>query len=141
LRDDGVSILAQTIFSRNTTLQKLILGGNAQEYKLVSYHVANCAPSSVPPTTGDTAKCAGGWMREMERLGYRNRFRPLIRAPKERLPPRGVWPHALARVATLPDVIFDVLRSKPSLVPSEDTGGKEAAENTCVPQERKRDDE
>jgi hypothetical protein len=61
-------------------------------------------------------------MQEMERLGYRNCFSPLIRAPIETLPPRGVWPHALARVATLPDVIFEVLRSKPSLVPSKDMG-------------------
>jgi hypothetical protein len=45
--------------------------------------------------------------------------RSLIRAPIERLPPYGVWPHALSRVATLPDVIFEVLRSKSSLVPSE----------------------
>jgi hypothetical protein len=61
-------------------------------------------------------------MKEMERLGYRNRFLPLIRAPIERLPPRGIWPYALAWVAIL-DVIFEVLRSKPSLVPSEDTEG------------------
>jgi hypothetical protein len=46
--------------------------------------------------------------------------------------------HALARVATHPDVIFDVLRSKPNLVPSEDTEGKEAAKDTG---KRKRGDE
>jgi hypothetical protein len=63
---------------------------------------------------------AGGWMQEMERLGYRNRFLPLIFAPIERLPPRGVWSRALSRVTILPDVIFEVLRSKPSLVPCED---------------------
>jgi hypothetical protein len=62
-------------------------------------------------------------MQEMERLGYRTRFLPLMRAPKEILPPRCVWPHALARVAALSDVIFEVLRSKPSLVPSKDTDG------------------
>ena len=61
-----------------------------------------------------------------------------MRAPKERLPSRGVWPHALARVATLPDIIFEVLRSKPKLVSSEDT---EAAEDTGVPKKRKRADE
>ena len=77
-------------------------------------------------------------MQEMERLGYRNRFRHLIRAPEERLPSRGVWTHALALVATLPDVIFEVLRSKPSLVPSEDTEGKEAANGTSVLAKRKR---
>jgi hypothetical protein len=81
-------------------------------------------------------------MQEMERVGYRNRFLPLIRAPEERLPPRGVWPPALARVATLPDVLFEVLRSQPKLVPcEEDAEGKEAAEDTGVPKKRKRGDE
>jgi hypothetical protein len=64
------------------------------------------------------ANITSGWMQEMEGLGYRNRFRLLIRAPIERLPPLGVWPRALCRVASLPGVIFEVLRSKPSLVPS-----------------------
>jgi hypothetical protein len=45
-------------------------------------------------------------MKEMERLGYRNCFLPSIRAPIERLPSHGMWSHALARVATYPDVIF-----------------------------------
>jgi hypothetical protein len=111
----------------------LLLAGLRKNTSLFRFHVAYSAPSSIPPTTGETARCAGGWMQEMERLGYRNRFRPLIRAPKETLPPRGVWPHALARVAILPDVIFEVLRSKPSLVPSENTEGKEAVEDTDVP--------
>jgi Ran GTPase-activating protein (RanGAP) involved in mRNA processing and transport len=99
----------------------LLLVGLRKNTSLFCIHVANCAPSLVPPTIQETAKCAGDWMQEMERVGYRNRFLPLIRAPKERLTPRGVWPHALARVATLPDDIFEVLRSKPSLVPYEDT--------------------
>jgi hypothetical protein len=119
----------------------LLLAGFRKNTSLFHFHVAGCAPFSVPPRPEDTAKCAGGWMQEMERLGYRNRFRPLIGAPKERLPPRGVWPHALARVAILPDAIFDALRSKPSLVPSEDTEGKEAATDTGVPKKRKRGDE
>jgi hypothetical protein len=59
-------------------------------------------------------------MQETERLWYRNRPLPLIRVPKERLPSRGVWPRALAQVASLPGVISKVLCSKPSLVPSED---------------------
>jgi hypothetical protein len=119
----------------------LLLAGLRENTSLFRFHVAGCAPRRVPPTTEETARCAGGWMQEMERLGYRNRFLPLIRAPKERLPPRGVWPHGLARVATLPDAIFEVLRSKPNLVPSGDTDGKEAAKDTGVPTKRKRGDE
>jgi hypothetical protein len=77
-------------------------------------------------------------MQEMERLGARNSFHPLIRAHKGKLMPRGVWPRALVRVATLPDVIYEVLRSKPNLVSSEDADGKEAGEDTGVPKKRKR---
>ena len=98
----------------------LLLTGLRKNTSLFHFYVGGCAPRFLPPTPEETTRCAGGWIQEMERLGYRNRFRTLIGAPKERLPPRGVWPHALARVATLPDVIFEVLRSKPSLVPSED---------------------
>jgi hypothetical protein len=135
----------------------LLLVGLRKNTSLFRIHVANCAPYFVPPTTEETARCAGGWMQEMERLTYRNRFLPLLRAPKESLPPRGVWPsgiwpHALARVAIIPEVLIEVLlRSKPSLVPSkdteasfvssEDTEGKEAAEDTGVPNKRKRGDE
>jgi hypothetical protein len=36
------------------------------------------------------------------------------------MPSRGVWPYALARVATLSDVLFELLRSKPKLLPSEE---------------------
>jgi hypothetical protein len=124
----------------------LLLSGVRKNTSLFRIQLAHCVPSSVPPTPEDTTKCAGGWMQEMERLGYRNRFSPLIRAPAESLPPRGIWPHALvntlARVATLPDVIFEVLPSKPSLVPSEDReGDEEVAEDTGVPKERKHGDE
>jgi hypothetical protein len=119
----------------------LLLAGLRKNTSLFCLRVADCAPYSVPPTPENTTKCAGGWMQEMERLGYRNRFLPLLRAPKEGLPPRGVWPHALARVAMLPDVIFEVLRSKPSLVPSKETGGKVAAKDNSVSTKRKRGDE
>jgi hypothetical protein len=115
------------------------VGRIAQEHKFISYiRFAGCAPHLVPPIPEEKANCAGGWMQEMEHLGYRNRFLPLIRAPKERLPPHGVWPRALARVARLSDVIFEVLRSKPSLVPFEDAEGKEAADDTGAPNKRKR---
>jgi hypothetical protein len=119
----------------------LLLAGLRENTGLFRFHVAGCAPRWAPPTTEETAKCAGCWMQEMERLGYRNRFLPLIRAPEEKLPPRGVRPHGLARVATLPDVIFGVLRSKPNLVPSEDTEGEEAAKETVVQTKRKWGDE
>jgi Ran GTPase-activating protein (RanGAP) involved in mRNA processing and transport len=119
----------------------LLLEGLHKNTSLFRVCVDNCAPYSVPPTAEETARCASGWMQEMERLGYRNRFLPMIRAPKERLPPRGIWPRALARVAALPDVIFEVLRSKPSLVPSADTESKKAALDTGVPSKRKRGDE
>jgi hypothetical protein len=51
-------------------------------------------------------------------------------------------PHALSRAASLPNVIFEVLRSTPSLMPSEDTEGEEeAAGDTGVPKKSKRVDE
>jgi hypothetical protein len=135
-----IKVLQQADFRWCTGLASampLLLTGLRKNTSLFRFHVAYCAPDSVPPTPAETARCAGGWMQEMERLGYRNRFLPLIRAPKERLPPLGVWPRALARVATLPDVIFEVLRSKPNLVPSEDTEGKEAAKDTGATKKRK----
>jgi hypothetical protein len=121
----------------------LLLEGLRENTSLFRFHVAGCEPYKVPPTTEETLKCAGGWMQEIVCLGYRNRFLSLIRAPKEKLPTRGVWPRALARVATFPDVIFEVLRSKPSLVPSADadTEGKESAKDTSIPSKRKRSDE
>jgi Ran GTPase-activating protein (RanGAP) involved in mRNA processing and transport len=139
-----IKVLQRVDFSWCTGLASampLLLAGLRKNKSLFRFHVANCAPTSAPPTPQDKAKCAGGWVQEMERLGYRNRFLHFINAPKERLPSSGVWPHALARVAILPDVIFEVLLSKPSLVPSEDIEGKEAAIDTAVPKKRKRGDE
>jgi hypothetical protein len=52
----------------------LLLAGLRKNTSLFRIHVAHCAPFSVPPTPEETARCAGGWMQEMERLGYRNRF-------------------------------------------------------------------
>jgi hypothetical protein len=114
----------------------LLLAGLRKNTSLFRFHVACRAPSVVPSLVKSRFRCAGSWMQEMERLGYRNRFSPLMRDPQERLPPRGVWPRALARVAILPAVIFEVLRSKPNLVPSADTGVKEAVEDTGVPKKR-----
>jgi Ran GTPase-activating protein (RanGAP) involved in mRNA processing and transport len=122
------------------SIMPLLLTGLQQNTSLLRCHVDGCAPNTVQPTPEDMTRCAGGWMQEMERLGYRNCFLRLIRAPKERLPPCGIWSHALTRVTILPDVIFEVLCSKPSLVPSEETGGKVAAKNTSVATKRKRGD-
>jgi Ran GTPase-activating protein (RanGAP) involved in mRNA processing and transport len=119
----------------------LLLAGLRKNTSLFRFHATGCAPSLAPPSTEDTDRCAGGWMQEMEYLGYRNRFLALIRTPNETLPPRGIWPLALARITTYPNVIFEVLRSKPALVPPEVTDGKEAAEVTGVPKKRKCGDE
>jgi Ran GTPase-activating protein (RanGAP) involved in mRNA processing and transport len=98
-----------------------LLAGLRKNKSLIRFCIDDNYSSSFAPTIEDTApRYEGDWMQEIERLGYRNRFRSLIRAPKETRPPLGVWPRALARVAILPDVIFEVLRSKPSLVPSRD---------------------
>jgi Ran GTPase-activating protein (RanGAP) involved in mRNA processing and transport len=117
----------------------LLLEGLRINTSLFRLHVAGCASSSVPPSTFQTNQCAGGWMQEMGRLGSRNWVRTMIRAPKERRPPHGIWIHALARVATFPDAIFEVLRSKPNLVPSGNTemSKEEAATDTGIPKKRK----
>jgi Ran GTPase-activating protein (RanGAP) involved in mRNA processing and transport len=115
----------------------LLVAGLRKNTSLFRFHVADGAPAFFPPTTEETARCAGGWMQEMERLGYRNRCLTLIRAPKETLTPRGVWPHALARVAILLDVICEVLRSKPSLVPSENADGRESKRPKITASRRK----
>jgi hypothetical protein len=123
----------------------LLLVGLRKNKSLFRFHVTGCAPALVPPTTEDTAKSAGGWMQDMERVGYRRLDArhgtcgvPKLLSPFVRCAERGAtasWCLALCafRVATLPDVIFEVLRSKPSLVPSEDTGGTEAAKDTDIP--------
>jgi Ran GTPase-activating protein (RanGAP) involved in mRNA processing and transport len=56
----------------------LLLAGLRKNTSLFRIQVANGAPYSIPPATEDTARCADGWMQEIECLGYRNRFRPLI---------------------------------------------------------------
>jgi hypothetical protein len=109
----------------------LLLAGLHKNTSLFRFHVPNFASYSVPATPEDTARC--GWMQKMERLGYRNRFITFIRTPEETLPPCAVWPQALARVATFPDAIYEVLRSNPSLVLSEDTDDMEATEDTDIP--------
>jgi hypothetical protein len=41
--------------------------------------------------------------------------------------------YALARIATLADAVLEILRSKPNLVPSEDTEGKAASKDIGDP--------
>ena len=77
----------------------LLVAGLRNNTSLSRFYVADCAPRSVPPTTEDADKCTGGKMQEREH--YRNHGLALIGMPKETLPPLGVWPRALARVATL----------------------------------------
>jgi hypothetical protein len=63
------------------------------------------------------------FIQEINSLGHRNRFTPLLKASDQpsTSPRLGIWSHALAKVATEPDVLFHVLRNKPKLVGS--TGG------------------
>jgi hypothetical protein len=104
-----------TLCTQLASTMRLLLAGLCKNTSLFRFHVAGGAPSSVPPTAEETARRTGGWMQEMERLGYRNRFLSFTRALEATHRPRGVWPHALARVAALPDVIFEVLRSQTQL--------------------------
>jgi Ran GTPase-activating protein (RanGAP) involved in mRNA processing and transport len=59
-------------------------------------------------------------LQEMNFLGYRNRFTPLLKASDSpgASPVLGIWSRALAKVTTEPDVLFHVLRNKPKLVGS-----------------------
>jgi Ran GTPase-activating protein (RanGAP) involved in mRNA processing and transport len=98
-----------------------LLAGLRKNTSLFCFHIEKTAPYFAPLLCGEAFRFAGGWMQEMECVGYRNRCLTLMRVPKDRLPPRCVWSHALAQVATRPDVIFEVLRSQPNLVPSKDT--------------------
>jgi hypothetical protein len=52
----------------------LLLVGLRKNISLFRFHVANCAPYLVPPTTEETSRFAGGWMQEMERLGTGTAF-------------------------------------------------------------------
>jgi Ran GTPase-activating protein (RanGAP) involved in mRNA processing and transport len=74
------------------------------------------APDNFPPSPADAVRCSGEWMQGMQYFGDRNRFISLMRAPLDNPPPRGLWPHALAKVATRRDILMYALGSKPSLV-------------------------
>jgi Ran GTPase-activating protein (RanGAP) involved in mRNA processing and transport len=99
----------------------LLLEGLRENTSLVQAIISGYTSESFPPVYASTCRYVGGRMQEMQFLGYRNRVLPLVRAPVETAPPLGLWSHGLAKVATLPDVLFYVLRAKPKLVPSADT--------------------
>jgi Ran GTPase-activating protein (RanGAP) involved in mRNA processing and transport len=64
-----------------------------------------------PDVTGD-------FLQEIQCLGHRNRFSPLLKAsdPPDASPQLGIWSRALAKATTEPDVLFYVLCNKPNLV-------------------------
>jgi hypothetical protein len=105
-----------------TSAMPLLLAALRKNTSLFRVNVTGCAPYFVPHTPEETARFDGGWMEEMGRLEHRIRFLTFIRKSEETDRPRGVWPCAVARVATFPAIIFEVLRSKPTLVPSRNEG-------------------
>jgi hypothetical protein len=108
----------------------LLLVGLFKNTSLFRFHVTGCAPSVAPLQVKAEPDAGNGAVAVPKPFFF------LIREPQERHPLRDIWPRAFARVATLPDVIFEVLRSKPSLVPSEETGVKELVEAIGVPKKR-----
>jgi hypothetical protein len=76
------------------------------------------APDTFPPSPEDEGRCGGRWMQGMQYIRDRNRFISLMRATIDNPPPRGLWSHALAKVATRRDILMYVLGSKPNLVAS-----------------------
>jgi Ran GTPase-activating protein (RanGAP) involved in mRNA processing and transport len=91
-----------------------VLKGLHKNTSLWRLNISNCAPDEFPPTAEESSRCTGGWLQEMQYVGYRNSFLPFVSAPLDN-PARGIWSHSLAKVATLPDVLFYVLRAKPGL--------------------------
>jgi Ran GTPase-activating protein (RanGAP) involved in mRNA processing and transport len=92
-----------------------VLEGLQKNTSLWRLHISNWAPDEFPPTAEESSKCTGGWIQEMQYVGYRNSFLPLVRAPAGNPALLGIWSHSLAKVATLPDVLFHVLCAKPDL--------------------------
>jgi hypothetical protein len=74
-----IRVLQRVDFSWCTGLASampLLLAGLRKNTSLFRFHVVHFAPSLVPPTSfvpptpEETARRAGSWMQEMERLGY-----------------------------------------------------------------------
>jgi Ran GTPase-activating protein (RanGAP) involved in mRNA processing and transport len=93
-----------------------LMEGLRKNTSLVQVDVVGCSPLVFPLTVGNMNQFAGDWMQEIQYLGYRNRFRPLVRASLGTGPPLGLLSHALAKVASFPDALLYVIRSKPNLV-------------------------
>jgi Ran GTPase-activating protein (RanGAP) involved in mRNA processing and transport len=102
-----------------------LIEGLRKNKSLVQVDIVGCSPLVFPLTAENINQFSSGWMQEVQYLGYRNRFRPLVRASVGTAPPLGLWSHALAKGAALPDALFYVLRSKPSLVLSAVTDNDE----------------
>jgi Ran GTPase-activating protein (RanGAP) involved in mRNA processing and transport len=67
----------------------------------------------------------GEWSKELGFILYRNKFSRLIQdSDTDNRASLGLWPHALARVARRPDVLFHVLTSKAGLVRAKPKPGK-----------------
>lgn len=93
-----------------------LIKGLRKNTSLVQVDIVGCSPLIFPLSATNMNQFVGDWMQEIQSLGYRNRFRPLVRASVDAAPPLGLWSYALTKVAALPDALFYVLRSKPSLV-------------------------
>ncbi len=67
-------------------------------------------------------------MHEIQYLGFRNHFLPLLLENADPAPPLGIWSHALSKVATFPDALFRVLRSsKAAWVTSTNADGNDTS--------------
>jgi hypothetical protein len=83
--DDGfitlISVLEQNTsllhldlrYSYNVVSERAFLAwpreGLSNNTSLFRFHVAGCQSYFVPPTPEGTARCNGGWIQEMERMG------------------------------------------------------------------------
>jgi hypothetical protein len=130
--NDSHYLALATSFPKIKTLQRIglswrggiasampsLIKGLRKNTSLVQVDIVGCSPLIFPLTAANINTHSGDWMQEVQYLGYRNRFRPLVRASVDTAPPLALWSLALAKVAALPDALFYVLRAKPSLVHS-----------------------
>jgi Ran GTPase-activating protein (RanGAP) involved in mRNA processing and transport len=74
--------------------------------------------TSLVEVTINGFRVPGDFLREINFLGHRNRFSPLLKDsdPPDASPQLGIWSRALAKATTEPDVLFYLLCNKPNLV-------------------------